>query len=703
MTSLASQITAPDNMSPSQLRKQTFRGGLWALIIIAITIVICAIFIGIGVSRSAASGRMLELVSYQQTVPKKLAAQIISLKSAEGEDAFSNILERLQVTVEEAKTVQNDITMPNKWGPMDAYEVEVLRKAYRAEPLMQDLRFEEMITAYETFIALAEKGHSIPTLDVTDALEKADVFRSNQAKMVEIYQDHVGQVLRQSGKRVFLTFLTTFLSLLGILVFLLIPFSKRIESQAKAIMHANDKLKKAALTDPLTILSNRKALTDHLEQKLEYAKTNKSKLAVAHIDLDRFKEVNDKYGHAAGDFMLVTIAKRMKDWQGASNFVARFGGDEFVTVMSCQANPCTFQNRIRTLLNSIAQPMNFEGITLQTTASIGMSIHHRTDYDSKETAADLIINADLALYRAKQNGRARHAVFEPHMRDTLEKRKVLESELEAALDKNEFQPYFQPQLDIKNNKVTGAEVLVRWIHKIHGPISPDEFLPVAESSGLMVRLGRQVMEKAIIEAAKWHAEGIQFGRLALNASASELAAEDFVDWLITTLKANQLPTHMLSIEILETVMFKNSRLNLTEKITRLRDQNIYIELDDFGTGYASLQQLKADEIDRIKLDRGFIKNIDSDHGSAMIVRAMIELAKNLDIDVIAEGAETSSELETLLSIGCETVQGYGVSKPMPAKIMHNWLNMFLPNLPVKCPLSSSLPQITTRPTRHYAQ
>lgn len=664
----------PNNLSPSQLRKQTFRAGLSALILIATILVICAIFCAIGISRSAESNRIFELVTYQQTVAEKLGKQVVSLQKIESDDAFFDVLEQLEATIEKAKTVQHDITMPNRWGPMDAYSVDVLNDVYRAEPLLLDQRFGQMIGAFAHFVPLAEGGRNTPVSEFTRVLEKTDEFSKYQSKAIKIYFDQIGRVRDQSRWRISLTFLFSFLSLLAIGVFLLNPFSKRIENQAQAVKRVNDKLKVAALRDPLTGLPNRLAVTDHLDRELEFAKTNHNKLGVAHIDLDHFKDVNDKYGHAAGDFMLVEIARRMQAWEGETNLVARFGGDEFVAVMNCQTLPCTFEDRVRTLLRSIEKPMNFQGITLQTTASIGVSIHQA----SSDNGADLIINADLALYQAKKDGRNRHAVFEPQMRDALEKRKLLESELKTALDKGDILPYFQPQVDLAKNKVTGAEALIRWNHETRGSVSPGEFLPVAESSGLMVRLGRQLMEKAIIEAAKWHAENIPFGRLGLNASASELAEHDFVDWLLATANKHQLPTHMLSIEILETVMFKDSRLELTNTFARLRDLDIHIELDDFGTGYASLQQVKTDKIDRIKIDRGFIKDIDHNHGSAMIVRAMVELAKSLDIAVIAEGAETLSELEALQSIGCYTVQGYGLAKPMPPKAMLDWLGLFVP-------------------------
>ena len=649
------------NLSPTVLRQQTFRAGLSALGWIAAILVLCAIFCAIGISRSAKSNVIFKHVTYQQTLAEKLAKELISLEKLEDKSAYLKGLEQLELTVQQAQTVQHNITMPDRWGAMDAYEVDTLRRAFHSQPLMLNQRFGQMIGAYDALLLRANEGQKISASEFEETLEKTEEFSQYQGQAVQIYQDRIAAVRDQSRWRISLTFLFTFLSLGVIAAFVIHPFSKRIESQALAVKQVNDKLKVVALRDPLTGLPNRIAVTQRIDRELERAKANNMRLGVAHIDLDHFKEVNDKYGHAAGDYMLIEIAKRMQAWQGDTNFIARFGGDEFVAVMSCKAIDCTLKNQVERLLNSIALPMNFEGITLQTTASIGVSPYLKPN----DNTADLIINADLALYESKQMGRNCYAFFKPAMRDTLERRKALESELKAGIDNDEIRPFFQPQLDIRHNAITGAEALMRWNHPTRGLVSAEEFLPVARSAGLMVRLGRTCMEKAIIEAARWHSQNIPFGRLALNACPSELAEEDFVDWLLATAQKHKLPTNMLSIEILETVVFKDSPFNLKDKITQLRRADIHIELDDFGTGYASLQQVKTDEIDRIKIDRSFIKNIDSNHASAMIVRTILRLAESLNIDVIAEGAETLGELQALLSIGCQTVQGYGIAQPMP--------------------------------------
>jgi len=461
----------------------------------------------------------------------------------------------------------------------------------------------------------------------------------------------------------------------GCFLYSLLSNRKKLLLQAQKMKVVNKKLKSAALHDPLTGLPNRHFIRDHLNRELKIAKTKKSKIGVVHIDLDHFKEVNDSYGHAAGDHMLVEISKRMENCMSDGQVIARIGGDEFLMIAADVKDKASLKSDMVKLLHAIKQPLNFEGITLHSSVSIGVSCEDAHEYDS----SDLIVNSDLALYKAKQEGRGRIRLFEPHMRETLNRRKLLEAQLILALDNGDLEPYFQPQVNISSNKVIGAETLVRWNHETRGYIPPSEFLPVAESSGLMVRLGRHVMDKAIQEASKWHAQNIAFGRLSLNASASELAEDDFVDWLLNTTQKHRLPANMLSIEILETVMIKDKKLNLSQKLKHLRAAGIHIELDDFGTGYASLQQVKTEEIDRLKIDRSFIENMDSQSSKAVIVKAIVEMANEMNIEVIAEGAETLDELDVLLNLGCHTVQGFGVARPMSGKVIADWMRIFMPN------------------------
>ncbi len=448
--------------------------------------------------------------------------------------------------------------------------------------------------------------------------------------------------------------------------------TRELNSAVQDVVAANKKLENAALHDPLTGLPNRLFISKYLEEEIQKADATNNTIAVAHIDLDNFKKINDTYGHSAGDFMLVQMSLRMKEWINGDKMIARVGGDEFLLISTDCRSPKDIESEITGLLSALMQPLNFEGITLQTSASIGVSHYPNSGCDSNE----LIVNADLALYKAKADGRGCIQFFKKPMRQALNWQKTLEAEMVIALEKQQFVPFFQPQVDIATGNISGVEVLARWKHEDRGLIPPDVFLPVAERAGLMVSLGKQIIEKAIISAADWQANKIEFGRLALNLSAVELAEEGLVDWLLSTAEKHNLSAEKLSVEILETVIIDDERFDLVKRLRHLRQAGVYVELDDFGTGYASLQQLNAEEIDRIKIDRSFIKGINLDQNKAAIVKAIVDMTLTMGVEVIAEGAETKNELDTLFEFGCHVVQGYGIAKPMPVNVMDEWLNLF---------------------------
>lgn len=432
------------------------------------------------------------------------------------------------------------------------------------------------------------------------------------------------------------------------------------------------KMRTLAYRDSLTGLVNRTFLNEHVQKNLKHICARNGSLAIAHIDLDRFKSINDSYGHAAGDHLLVEMARRMQDSLESTDIVARVGGDEFIAILPGALDAQDLKAKIRALLRGLQEKVDYQGITLRSGGSIGVAVFP----NDGDCVSDLMINADLALYDVKKNGRGSFRFYDPGMRRVLSLRKKLEDELRCALDEKALEPFFQPQVDITENKVTGLECLVRWKHETKGYISPCEFLPVAESAGEMVRLGRQIMEKAIEQASWWFADGFDFGRLGLNASAQELREDDFSEWLIETAKRLHFPVNRLSVELLETIMVDDEELKLSSKLSTLRHAGIDVELDDFGTGYASLRQVDPKEISRLKIDRSFIQDIDLNHKNAMIVRSIVDLTKSLNMQVIAEGVETKEELDTLFEIGCDTIQGYVISRPLSAYELKTWLKNY---------------------------
>jgi diguanylate cyclase (GGDEF)-like protein len=419
----------------------------------------------------------------------------------------------------------------------------------------------------------------------------------------------------------------------------------------------------------LTGLHNRTFLTEHFRTLLGGAQRRGETLAVVQIDLDRFKQINDSLGHAAGDYVLKTTAQRMTGVCRSSDLCARLGGDEFVMVLGGAGAGADVDETARRILAAINEPIGFNGASIQPGASAGIAVFP----DDANTAEDLMVHADLALYAAKKQGGGGFHFFSDDLRRELEHRKRIEADLRIAIARRDFEVHYQPQISLGTSTTIGVEALVRWVHPERGMIPPGEFIPIAEKCGLMVAIGRIAISKAIHEAADWHRAGLEFGRLAVNVSGTELSDQDFDDFLFDTLTLAGLPFDRLALEIVESVILDDEKTGAATKLRRIRAAGIHLELDDFGTGYASLSHVSPDEIDRLKIDRRFVQNIDASPGNGQIVKAIADLARGLGISVVAEGAETAGELDSLVALGCDQVQGFSIARPMPGGKVRDWL------------------------------
>ncbi|MBX3581610.1 MAG: EAL domain-containing protein [Rhizobiaceae bacterium] len=474
---------------------------------------------------------------------------------------------------------------------------------------------------------------------------------------------------------------TLFYMTIGIIVlvalFIFRPMSDVILRKTDELMDARNSMAFLAVHDGLTGLHNRAFLTDHFDTLIKGAQRRNERMAVVQIDLDRFKQINDTLGHAAGDFVLVATAQRMRESCRASDICVRLGGDEFVMILQGAGTTEDINMVAKRIITRINEPITFQGATILPGASAGIAVYP-VDAD---TAKDLMVHADLALYNAKKLGGGGFSFFSEELRLELEHRKMLEHDLRQAIEKKSFQVYFQPQVSLTTGSIAGIEALVRWKHETRGMISPGEFIPIAEKSGLMADIGRIVMAKAIKAAAEWHRAGLEFGRLAVNVSGTELREVDFDKFLFDTLEAEGLPARKLSLEIVESVILDDEKTGIAAKLRHIRSAGVHLELDDFGTGYASLSHVNPNEIDRLKIDRRFVQNINANSDNTKIVRAITELARGLGISIIAEGAETEAELNSLKSIGCDQVQGYSIAFPMPTEQAEQWLAARNPRKP----------------------
>jgi diguanylate cyclase (GGDEF)-like protein len=464
-------------------------------------------------------------------------------------------------------------------------------------------------------------------------------------------------------------FYSTIAVIVLIALFIFRPMSDVILRRTHELVDARNSMAFIAIHDGLTGLHNRTFLTDHFDTLIKGAHRRGERLAVLQLDLDRFKQINDTLGHPAGDYVLVVTAQRMRESCRASDLCVRLGGDEFVMILSGAGTGEDINGVARRILSRINEPVSFQGATIHPGASAGIAVYP-IDADN---AKDLLVHSDLALYSAKKLGGGNYSFFSEELRRELEHRKQLERDLKIAIAERSFTVHYQPQVSLANGAITGVEALVRWNHAQRGMISPGEFIPVAEKSGLMAQIGRIIVDKAISQAADWHKSGIVFGRLAVNVSGTELREPDFDTFLFEVLERTGLPPQKLSLEIVESVILDDEKTGIAGKLRHIRAAGIHLELDDFGTGYASLSHVNPNEIDRLKIDRRFVQNINLNGDNSKIVRAITELARGLGISIIAEGAETEAELDSLLSIGCDQVQGYSIAFPMPEAQARDWL------------------------------
>jgi diguanylate cyclase (GGDEF)-like protein/PAS domain S-box-containing protein len=420
--------------------------------------------------------------------------------------------------------------------------------------------------------------------------------------------------------------------------------------------------------DALTNLPNRSLLLDRLSQGIKRADRNETILAIFFIDVDNFKKINDSLGHHIGDSVLMKIAERLTRITRSEDTLARLGGDEFTIVTECSKN-AQFSSRLaQDVLELFVEPVLIDGHTLHITASIGISFYPQ---DAVEVN-DLLKYADAAMYKAKNEGKNTYRYYSPEMTRLLLERVTLEEELRQAIEQEEFTVYYQPQLDVVSNKVTGLEALIRWHHPNKGLVYPDTFIPLAEETGLIIEIDRWVMRTAMKQTRAWRTEGIDPGILSLNLSVQQLMSDDFIGILKTEMEVLDYKSEWLELEVTEREMMQDP-LQSIERLNKLSQMGIAIAIDDFGTGYSSLSYLKQLPLDKLKIDRSFVQGVLTNNDDASITKAVIALAKSLNLNVIAEGAETSDQADFLVESGCPNIQGYFFGKPMPADEMKDKL------------------------------
>lgn len=435
-------------------------------------------------------------------------------------------------------------------------------------------------------------------------------------------------------------------------VSIFMDISKRKEAEAHISYMANH--------DALTGLANRNLLNDRLEQALLCAHRTGTKLAVLFLDLDKFKDINDVYGHAAGDALLRIVAERLKACVREGDTIARQGGDEFILMLPEVGGMDAVAKIAEKLLYSISAPYLIEQQQMFISVSIGIAVYP----DDCTEMECLLKNADAAMYSAKQDGRNRYHFFTQDMNAEAARRVRLQSRLRSAVEHDALEVYYQPQLNIKTGEISGVEALLRWNDPEEGFVSPAEFIPIAEESGLIIQLGNWVLGQACQQAKRWHDEGYSLV-VSVNVSGRQFKEPDFEASVEAALSAACLAPHYLELEMTEGVLIEKNE-SLTGTMAKLKSLGVKLALDDFGTGYSSLSYIKRFPIDRIKIDQSFVRDVIDDAEDAAIVDAIIYIAHGLKIEVIAEGVETEEQLNFLHQHQCSDIQGYLISRPVPA-------------------------------------
>ena len=418
--------------------------------------------------------------------------------------------------------------------------------------------------------------------------------------------------------------------------------------------------------DGLTNLPNRAFYQERLQQLLE-ARAVDGHVAVLCVDLDLFKNVNDSFGHPVGDRLLQMVAERLRQEVRGANLVARLGGDEFAIVLASVASPNEASDFAAKMIERLSVPYDIDGLEVVIGASIGIALAP-VDGDNGE---DLLRNADMALYRAKQNGGGNHHFFEKEMDRQAQKRRDMEIDLRHAFAKGQFELYYQPLVDVAQDRIIAFESLLRWRHPERGMISPADFIPVAEDIGLIVGLGEWVLRQACAEAASWPSDV----KVAVNLSPVQFRSRNLVQAVIGALAQSGLSPRRLELEITESVFLAETEANLAT-LHQLRDLGVRISMDDFGTGYSSLSYLRSFPFDKIKIDRSFVQDLAQRPDCLAIVRAITGLGRSLNITTTAEGVETQAQLDWLRAEGCNEVQGYLFSAARPADEINALLARF---------------------------
>lgn len=455
---------------------------------------------------------------------------------------------------------------------------------------------------------------------------------------------------------------------------------------ASSLAEANRELAQLALHDNLTRLPNRILLEDRLDQAINKASRENSKFALMFMDLDGFKAVNDAFGHHIGDSLLIAVTERMKEIVQGHHTLARLGGDEFVLLIEIE-DPNDAATVADALVKAVERPFDISRYELVVSLSIGIAVFPGDGIDERE----LMFNADAAMYHTKNNGRNGHSFFQPSMNTIAQNQLQLINDLWLAKDNNELRLFYQPKFCAPRGPIIGFEALLRWQHPRRGLLAPDVFLPLAEKTGLIVTMGNWVIDEACRQLREWHLQGNTDWSVAVNLSALQFEQAGLVETVVNALETHRIPPELLTLEVTETTAMRNPDESV-RILTELTELGVKASIDDFGTGYSSLLYLKRLPASELKIDRAFVNELQAQTEDATIVTAIVALAQTLNLKVVAEGVETAEQQQFLTGLGCNTLQGYLLGRPVPPDQVPD-LKHFVESEGVEAPVANA-PKLT---------
>ncbi len=430
--------------------------------------------------------------------------------------------------------------------------------------------------------------------------------------------------------------------------------------QKKLIEEQTNSLERLAFYDPLTHLPNRTLFFDRFTQALAHAKRSNSIVALLSMDLDRFKKVNDSLGHDVGDLLLKEVSERFKGFLRSGDTVARLGGDEFAIILSDNSTAYNVSIVAQKIIDTISEPFHLKDYTCSVGTSIGIAVYPSDGNDIEH----LTKSADIAMYHAKNEGRNNYQFYSENLNVNTIERLAFENELHKAIDNKEFILFYQPVFEPHRKKIVSMEALIRWQHPSRGLLQPGDFIPLAEETGYIKKIGIWVAQRACKQIKEWQKAGYKDIRVAINVSAQQFSQKDGMKSISRIIKEEEISPGCLELELTESCILENED-NATVTMHELRNLGIHHAIDDFGTGYSSLKFIKQLPINKIKIDRSFVKDITENKDDSAIVTAIIAMAHSLQLKVVAEGVETKEQLDYLNRLGCDEIQGYYFSTPLP--------------------------------------